>query len=363
MRRRWSQKRSGQAAVSAAQDATTFGFGLAETGKKASQSFVYDATNRTWLAMDPIKDGLNWYQYASSNPTTNWDPTGLAAESYFLPLQGSAPLWANDSATFDPLKVLGQMGYFVTGVFASGFDNLRNTVTTIGNVIGSVFEPENSSLDEFGLGTIGRPITPQTPVYNVPEQYQDAFSAGYLLGNIGSIVIDTLEIVGGGALAIAGTAGSVVLALPTGGTAVIPGAVATSAGIALAVDGVAGLVAATTAGPTPNIYYSKSGTQGSNSNSLRPEAAVTGSKKHGVNWTEGPARAIKEGKPQGQWAASDLDYATEMASTLKPRESAVFDLPEGSQSIVHMPDGTTQPATKMWLRNNGTGTWHGYPMP
>ena len=28
--------------------------------------------------MDPIKDGLNWYQYCLSNPTTNWDPTGLS---------------------------------------------------------------------------------------------------------------------------------------------------------------------------------------------------------------------------------------------------------------------------------------------
>ena len=46
-------KRSGQAAVSAAQDATIFGFGFAETGKKASQSFVYDATNR-------MVEGTNW---------------------------------------------------------------------------------------------------------------------------------------------------------------------------------------------------------------------------------------------------------------------------------------------------------------
>lgn len=52
-----------------------------------------------------------------------------------------------------------------------------------------------------------------------------------------------------------------------------------------------------------------------------------------------------------------------MASTLKPGESAYFDLPVGSKSIVHMPDGTTQNATKMWIKNKGTGTWHGYPMP
>ncbi|MBQ4522881.1 MAG: hypothetical protein IJA10_08005 [Lachnospiraceae bacterium] len=107
----------------------------------------------------------------------------------------------------------------------------------------------------------------------------------------------------------------------------------------------------------------KNNASGSDRKSVKPEAAVTGSKKHGVNWKEGPARAKATGKPQGQWAKSDLDYATEMANTLKPGESAYFDLPEGSQSIVHMPDGTTQLETKMWIRNNGTETWHGYPMP
>jgi len=49
---------------------------------------------------------------------------------------------------------------------------------------------------------------------------------------------------------------------------------------------------------------------GSNQNSaVRPEAAVTGSKKHGINWNEGPARAKSTGNPQGQWAESDLNFA------------------------------------------------------
>ena len=95
--------------------------------------------------------------------------------------------------------------------------------------------------------------------------------------------------------------------------------------------------------------------------SLRPEAAITGSKKHGIHWKEGPARAKKTGKPQGQWAEKDLEYATRMASTLKAGESATFDLPLNSESIVHMPNGSTKKATKIWIRNNGTGTWHGYP--
>ncbi|WP_350340383.1 RHS repeat-associated core domain-containing protein [Candidatus Merdisoma sp. JLR.KK006] len=42
-----------------------------------AEARFYDANNRTWLAMDPIKDGLNWYQYCYRNPTTYWDPLGL----------------------------------------------------------------------------------------------------------------------------------------------------------------------------------------------------------------------------------------------------------------------------------------------
>ena len=41
-----------------------------------AEARFYDSTNRTWMAMDPIKDGLNWYQYAYSNSATYWDPDG-----------------------------------------------------------------------------------------------------------------------------------------------------------------------------------------------------------------------------------------------------------------------------------------------
>ncbi len=159
--------------------------------------------------------------------------------------------------------------------------------------------------------------------------------------------------------------GGAVLAPETGGASLVASTAVSSTliavfgkqGISIAKEGVAGLF------NDPNINFSKVSKPAFSNSTIRPEAAITGSKKHGVNWTEGPARAIKEGKPQGQWAASDLDYATEMAGTLKPKESAIFDLPEGAQSVVYMPDGTVQQATRMWIRNNGTGTWHGYPMP
>ena len=32
-----------------------------------AEARFYDAITRTWMAMDPIKSGLNWYQYSISN--------------------------------------------------------------------------------------------------------------------------------------------------------------------------------------------------------------------------------------------------------------------------------------------------------
>ncbi|WP_127533294.1 polymorphic toxin-type HINT domain-containing protein [Paenibacillus kobensis] len=96
---------------------------------------------------------------------------------------------------------------------------------------------------------------------------------------------------------------------------------------------------------------------------LRPEAKYLKGGKHGVNWTEGSALAKSSGIAQGQWSKADLEYAGAKASTLEKGQGAWFDLPPGSTSVVHMPDGTTVPATRMWVRNNGTGTFHGYPAP
>ncbi len=41
-----------------------------------AEARFYDAQTRTWLAMDPIKDGGNWYQYVYSNPIIYFDLDG-----------------------------------------------------------------------------------------------------------------------------------------------------------------------------------------------------------------------------------------------------------------------------------------------
>jgi len=38
---------------------------------------MYDAANRRFMAIDPIKDGWNWFAYVNNNPIKYIDPTGL----------------------------------------------------------------------------------------------------------------------------------------------------------------------------------------------------------------------------------------------------------------------------------------------
>lgn len=111
---------------------------------------------------------------------------------------------------------------------------------------------------------------------------------------------------------------------------------------AAAVATVVGAVKGTSGGPRPEGRYLRGG-------------------KHGIAWKEGLALA-KDGGPQGQWgSAADLAYAGVKAAMLKPGEGDSFALPKGHTSVVHRPDGTTVPANNFWVRNNGTGTFHGYP--
>ena len=42
-----------------------------------AEARFYDAKYRQWMASDPIKESLNWYWYANSNPATYWDYNGL----------------------------------------------------------------------------------------------------------------------------------------------------------------------------------------------------------------------------------------------------------------------------------------------
>jgi RHS repeat-associated protein len=54
------------------------------------QARLYDPAAHAWWSIDPAHDGINWYQYSASNPTTFNDPTGQWPQIVIGALIGAA---------------------------------------------------------------------------------------------------------------------------------------------------------------------------------------------------------------------------------------------------------------------------------
>ncbi|MFE5622052.1 hypothetical protein ACFQ8S_08310 [Streptomyces virginiae] len=99
-----------------------------------------------------------------------------------------------------------------------------------------------------------------------------------------------------------------------------------------------------------------------NGQKYKPEAPLLKGAKHGIDWTEGPARASKEAKPQGKFGTpADVQYATERAADIGPGRTGFFKLPEGHGCIEYMPDGTTRTPNSLFVRVYPNGKVHAYP--
>ncbi|CAD5870972.1 protein rhsA [Escherichia coli] len=105
---------------------------------------------------------------------------------------------------------------------------------------------------------------------------------------------------------------------------------------------------------------------------LKPENGYLRGKAHGIKWTQNDAlkraedQARKTGRaplPQGKWGSKrDLKYAGEKAATLQPGEMKDFPINSDHSSVVFNPDGTIDIPDKIRVRNNGDGTFHGFPI-
>lgn len=185
----------------------------------------------------------------------------------------------------------------------------------------------------------------------VSEDGAADFNQGQDAGDITSIVVGAAMIEGGmggaaGGLVVSATGVGAVVGVPTvaASTALI------AQGAVLSVSGALNL-----------------GAQKERLNveeTIRPEAGYLKGKKHVIKWEEGPARAQKDQKPQGQWGSKkDLDFASEKAKGFDKSDNFQdFKLPEDHSSVVHMPDGSTVPATHIRIKNYGSGIFHGYPV-
>ncbi|EBW0356883.1 RHS domain-containing protein, partial [Salmonella enterica] len=100
---------------------------------------------------------------------------------------------------------------------------------------------------------------------------------------------------------------------------------------------------------------------------LKAENGYSRGKRHGMKLHPNAAQAIadKENKPHGVWRSKDdLKYAGEQAATLKPGEMKDFPINPNSKSEVYIPGGNGVPIKpdKIRVRNNGDGTFHGFPI-
>ncbi|MCE4057325.1 RHS repeat-associated core domain-containing protein, partial [Pseudomonas sp. Au-Pse12] len=104
---------------------------------------------------------------------------------------------------------------------------------------------------------------------------------------------------------------------------------------------------------------------------LGPEPGYERGKVHGIKWQESDAikRAQETGNPQGKWGnKDDLNYAGQRAAELPTgpngKKGPFFDIPinPDHKSVVYNPDGSKSIPDMIRIRNNGNGTFHGFPI-
>ena len=103
---------------------------------------------------------------------------------------------------------------------------------------------------------------------------------------------------------------------------------------------------------------------------LKPENGYLRGKKHGIKVTDKDAQiyANKEGISYGKWGSKkDLEIAGSLAETLEVGVFQDFPVNADSKSVVFHSGGSIDeivqyPATHYRLRNNGNGTFHGFPI-
>jgi len=103
---------------------------------------------------------------------------------------------------------------------------------------------------------------------------------------------------------------------------------------------------------------------------LKPENGYLRGKKHGIKVTDKDAQiyANKEGISYGKWGSKkNLEIAGNLAETLEVGVFQDFPVNADSKSVVFHSGGSIDeivqyPATHYRLRNNGNGTFHGFPI-
>jgi len=213
---------------------------------------VYDPRTGRFLTPDPVvalppsAQGWNRYSYVLNNPLTLVDPSGFQVETdgsgagggsgagagpgiggggllIDLLLAGAAPV---DGRLLALVAVAERFEQEITDVVSDPMTYVQFLGGLSAGLGADLLDP---LADEI-LGHFGRERAEPTLSYEL----------GYLVGSIIGLVGDIAAMGGGAAMIIGGGAGTVLLALPTGGTVAIPGGAAIAGGLSLAGAGALG---------------------------------------------------------------------------------------------------------------------------
>ena len=177
----------------------------------------YDASSRQWMAKDPAKDGLNWYQYCNNNPATYWDPTGLNWFDDAMDWAGEA--WAKKGGYFTQFScdtghwldengelLINGIGYVAAGITAIGLTAAAAPVAIpmIAASLGaSSFATLLATVGVYSIAGAGY-VTATTGALDVAEAFT---GENYVRSTIGSDTYDFIQV----SSALYATAGSTYL--------------------------------------------------------------------------------------------------------------------------------------------------------
>ena len=101
----------------------------------------YDASTRTWMAMDPVKDGGNWYQYVYSNPIAYMDPNGLWVIAVGGAFAAGALISMGEGTQLIYNPLTGDIALFAfstKGASGNVYEMMQNTLNSIWNLFKKV---------------------------------------------------------------------------------------------------------------------------------------------------------------------------------------------------------------------------------
>ncbi|MGE5527640.1 MAG: RHS repeat-associated core domain-containing protein, partial [Patescibacteria group bacterium] len=123
-----------------------------ETGLGYFGARYYDSEVGRFTTVDPARDGLNWYEYCSSNPVNRNDPNGQQDGSFNEIVTLPILIFVGDADCFIPLLTCVQVAISIDMEVTANSDSVSIKITTNA----AATSPLDQSINEFGASISGQ---------------------------------------------------------------------------------------------------------------------------------------------------------------------------------------------------------------